>query len=664
MLTREKLQRGEGELVAENPLIGLRKRASHSEKMASEEGLSQDEKEFRKTFLAMSEMVKVLYEDYLERKRPNLGESSKGKSEEEEDPPQIPPSPPSSPPSSPSSSSSSSKSNAKKHVHKHKNEMPLLKLDVKFELPIYDGEVNAEKLDNWVRQMEVYCSVQQIKDEATQIKLASLRLAGTTLIWWQSKLQNGTQQVGNVFPSWQSFISALRKQFYPLGYKEKALIEWQSLKLRKGQTVQEYTDGFRKMALMLDIPLHTQETLMKYIGGLPAHIRNTVFMFGPTNLDEVSVQATYIEAGKAGVSGESSSSRKEDKRKWHGKNSNAVTRKEGKPSCKHCKKEGHDEDRCWQLHPEKRPKWFKEKKGMQTVAATTRPTDLGSDSGDESKISLVGMTGKIGEGIDCRSNLFHIRTIMRHTKIDTLIDSGSQANLISEELVKQLGLKTQTHHNPYTLKWISNHHQMHITKQCTIKFAISSKYVDEVTCDVVSLSECGMVLGSPYLYDRKAIFYRTKNQYQLTKAGQDYVVHAHHVKENKTLQTMEQLKKAVQASNKPIIVSNEVIDLKQEQEMIVEWKINHKLLQDKLMSCKYYKYISSFAVIFLMLSLVMLSTWMIVASVRCNRVQMANNMLSVVMIVLQLILMRQVHRTEFRDRGQVGWPIPSLLTGQ
>jgi hypothetical protein len=145
--------------------------------------------------------------------------------------------------------------------------------------------------------MEVYCSVQQIKDEATQIKLASLRLAGTTLIWWQSKLQKGTQNVGNVFPSWKDFISALRKQFYPLGYKEKVIIEWQSLKLRKGQTVQEYTDGFRKMALMLDIPLQTQETLMKYIGGLPAHIRNTVFMFGPTNLDEVSVQAMYIEAG-------------------------------------------------------------------------------------------------------------------------------------------------------------------------------------------------------------------------------------------------------------------------------------------------------------------------------------------------------------------------------
>jgi hypothetical protein len=146
--------------------------------------------------------------------------------------------------------------------------------------------------------------------------LASLRLTGTALIWWQRKLQNGTQQVGNVFSSWQSFISALRKQLYPLGYKEKVLIEWQALKLRKGQTVQKYTDGFRKMALMLYIPLHTQETLMKYIGGLPAHIRNIVFMFGPTNLDEVSIQVTYIEAWKIGVrvSGESSS-RKEDKRK-------------------------------------------------------------------------------------------------------------------------------------------------------------------------------------------------------------------------------------------------------------------------------------------------------------------------------------------------------------
>jgi hypothetical protein len=136
----------------------------------------------------------------LERKSPFQGESSKqDKSEEGEDPPKPPPSPPSSPSTS-SSSSKSSKSIARKHSHKHKHDMPLLKLDVKFEFPMYDCEVNVERLDNWVRQMEVSFSVQQIKYEATQINLASLLPRGTTLICMQSKLQNGMQQVGNVFP--------------------------------------------------------------------------------------------------------------------------------------------------------------------------------------------------------------------------------------------------------------------------------------------------------------------------------------------------------------------------------------------------------------------------------------------------------------------------------
>jgi ABC-type Na+ efflux pump permease subunit len=81
------------------------------------------------------------------------------------------------------------------------------------------------------------------------------------------------------------------------------------------------------------------------------------------------------------------------------------------------------------------------------------------------------------------------------------------------------------------------------------------------------------------------------------------------------------------------------------------------------MSCKYYKHISSFVDIFFIISLVMLSTWMILTSIRCDRVQMANNMLSVIMIVLQLILMRQMRRTEFKYREHVGWPIPSLMIG-
>ena len=52
---------------------------------------------------------------------------------------------------------------------------------------------------------------------------------------------------------------------------------------------------------------------------------------------------------------------------------------------------------------------------------------------------------------DKRIELFQIRVTSKHTKIDTLFDTRSQANLISESLVKQLSLKTHNHPKPYPL---------------------------------------------------------------------------------------------------------------------------------------------------------------------------------------------------------------------
>jgi hypothetical protein len=68
-------------------------------------------------------------------------------------------------------------------------QIPSLKLDIKFELPINNGEVNAEKLDNWIRQIEVYCRIQKIQNDETKIQLASLKLDSEALIWWESNTQ-------------------------------------------------------------------------------------------------------------------------------------------------------------------------------------------------------------------------------------------------------------------------------------------------------------------------------------------------------------------------------------------------------------------------------------------------------------------------------------------
>jgi len=50
-----------------------------------------------------------------------------------------------------------------------------------------------------------------------------------------------------------------------------------------------------------------------------------------------------------------------------------------------------------------------------------------------------------------------------------------------------------------------------VSKQCKFRFAINQTFVDEIVADVVPLEIYGVILGSPYLYVRDAIFERREN---------------------------------------------------------------------------------------------------------------------------------------------------------
>jgi hypothetical protein len=140
----------------------------------------------------------------------------------------------------------------------------------------------------------VYCRVQHIDEEEVKEQLDSLWLEGTALVWWESKLQDRSK-CGNLLSSWLEFKSAIRKQFYSLGYLHKAMMEWKTLRQSKGQTVQSFTKEFRKKALSLTIPLDSYENLMKYIEALHSYICHMLLLFNPTSLDEVCVQSTHLE---------------------------------------------------------------------------------------------------------------------------------------------------------------------------------------------------------------------------------------------------------------------------------------------------------------------------------------------------------------------------------
>jgi len=94
-------------------------------------------------------------------------------------------------------------------------------------------------------------------------------------------------------------------------------------------------------------------------------------------------------------------------------------------------------------------------------------------------------------------------------------------------LVKKLNLETVPHHKPYPLGWIVNNENLQVTRKCLFKFAITEKFVDDVELDVVPLEISRIVLGIPYLYDRKAVFYRHENRHILLKNRVEYIVISH-----------------------------------------------------------------------------------------------------------------------------------------
>jgi hypothetical protein len=303
-------------------------------------------------------------------------------------------------------------------------------------------------------------------------------------------------------------------------------------------------------------------------------------MLNPSNFDELCVQAIHIESSKGNVGDSVSTDTWKRKDPWKRKEKEkkiATTRKE-KPTCKHCKKVGHDEDRCWFLHLDLKPKKYA-KQGRKNTAVVTIQVDLGLDSSDDTQVVAMGIRGinSVASTISSRSidvndeskrnEIFHTRVITNNVKVDTLVDSVSQANIMSEDVVNNLVYETKSHPKPYPLGWICGDNNLQVTRQCKIKFAITSNYVDEVELDIVPLEICGIVLGSPYLYDRKAIFYREENNYCFKKDGKEYIVRAHRMKTDRSFATTEKFKRMVNSSKSLTLMSitrYEVSDAKHE----------------------------------------------------------------------------------------------------
>ncbi|KAG6738699.1 hypothetical protein POTOM_058321 [Populus tomentosa] len=123
-----------------------------------------------------------------------------------------------------------------------------------------------------------------------------------------------------------------------------------------------------------------------------------------------------------------------------------------------------------------------------------------------------------------RHNIFRTRCTVNKKVCDVIIDSGSSENIISRSMITKLGLKTEKHPSPYKIGWIRQGAEAKVTEICHIQFSIGQNYLDNITCDVVEMDACHIILGRPWQFDVDAIYKGRDNVYIFMNKGQKVVL--------------------------------------------------------------------------------------------------------------------------------------------
>ncbi|KAL5566686.1 hypothetical protein UlMin_029850 [Ulmus minor] len=122
------------------------------------------------------------------------------------------------------------------------------------------------------------------------------------------------------------------------------------------------------------------------------------------------------------------------------------------------------------------------------------------------------------------NSIFRTRCIVKSSVCDVIIDNGSCENFVSWAMVKALNLATVKHANPYKLGWIKKGSESKVGEVCVVPLSIGKIYVDEVTCDVIDMDACHVLLGRPWQFDHDIMYKGKPNTYSFHWLGRDVVL--------------------------------------------------------------------------------------------------------------------------------------------
>jgi hypothetical protein len=171
------------------------------------------------------------------------------------------------------------------------------KLQVNFDIPLFEVQIDEDALEKWLNLLEGYYSIQKNSD-SENITFTLLKSIPCVRAWWEGYWERYTVDESMLFgrePTWAAFVDALKEEFYLVGNYDDQYMSWTTLRQKRDQTVPEYTNIFHTLCSNLGIKDSECHLVLKYCSGIHRYIQTEMDFLDISSLGVVYRYAVKIE---------------------------------------------------------------------------------------------------------------------------------------------------------------------------------------------------------------------------------------------------------------------------------------------------------------------------------------------------------------------------------